>query len=890
MASNLKFRALLLGGFFLISNNLRASSMGGIGDGSSAIGTLPPAFYSLSGSYFYVAPYGRDTSVCGSLTEPCQTINYVDQNLLTNGSGAIVLLRGGIYYLPSVIAPTKSGNAGPPAQPIVYAAYPNEVPILTGARPLSGWTQSCSGAYAGVPNCWTTKVPAGFVDFDYLLYLPAGWPPTYVASAISRRGESMNPVTNPALGPYNSNAGVPGSCTPTCTTEVMVDGQILNAPSLYNANDIKYYNFNEWDVDVLRVDSATYSIGTNTTTLIFKGPASVHPGNQVFVENGVNNRYLIVNSRDYFISKPTPGTFYIDCGTIAASPGACIGQGTNSNGQAIIGGSSTNDRATVYYIAQNGEHPDTDLILAPQLPQLVADAPTTGSYNGAGVNYLKYQGLTFIGDNFVTPLVGYPSISGQPTIPAALSFVNTTGVVVDSTVIAHTSGWGLEFTNNCSPSQPQPPTCSNTVSAPSNANSLTNSALYDIGASGLRLGRYPPQPDDQAGGNSQSNATNNTTVSNNIFYGTGRIYPNGEDGCIWIGSSWNNDIEHNECGDSYGGGIAVGPGVGFTKAFEFNNVVKFNNFHDLGAGVISDFGCVHFATGAGAAVSSMGDSFQNNICSNITHTPHDLGNGGTGIYIDNNSENVNASYNLVYRASGALFFNNASSPACSLTSGGGFTGCNNLVSNNIFAFSGQGPIKRGSVGGVGDAFQDFTFQQNVVYFGASQQTSSGPQWLPPPGNTSFGSWDCDIDPTQPTFLKPCTRYFNFASNGYYSRSLALSVPIFVTVNTKNTRSLSTWNGLGAWQTTTGTTANYPGEDEAAGGGNAVYADPQFVGPNYAVNDFHFQSTAPGSVANTINFSVASFANTYTAGRNNALIFPPPVAPTFPLQLLSPFQF
>ena len=336
----------------------------------------------------------------------------------------------------------------------------------------------------------------------------------------------------------------------------------------------------------------------------------------------------------------------------------------------------------------------------------------------SGTNYLTFQGLTFVGDNFTTTSGGYTSRDGQPYITAAVSFVNTQGIAITYSTIAHTSGWGLEFTNNCTPYQTA---CSPTTMTNVSANNiLTNSALYDIGASGLRLGRYLPNADDSIS-NSTTNATHGTVVSNNIFYGTGRIYPNGEDGCIWIGSSWGNTIQNNECVDSYGGGVAVGPSVIFTTDFEFGNTIQFNKFHEIGEGVISDFGCVHFATGGGLNVPgyTMGDKFNNNICANITHNLYDGGNGGTGIYIDNNSQNVTAAYNLVYRTSGALFFNNTS-PNC-------VGSCNNNVLNNIVALSHQGSIKRG--GNPAGGSQDFTFQQNVVYFGQYSKTSDGPQWL-----------------------------------------------------------------------------------------------------------------------------------------------------------------
>ena len=378
-------------------------------------------------------------------------------------------------------------------------------------------------------------------------------------------------------------------------------------------------------------------------------------------------------------------------------------------------------------------------------------------------------------------------------------------------------------------------------------------------------------------------------MTNNLFYGLGRVYPNGEDGCVWIGSAHDNSVTSNECSDSYGGGIAVGPNPGVTNDYEYNNTITLNNIHDIGEGVISDFGCVHFANFGGSVHSNLGDLFKYNICRDITHdvpgaanaNVGDVANGGTGIYIDNNSQNVTAMDNLVYRTSGALFFNNGS-PNCNQTSSG-IPSCKNNVQSNILAYSLQGPIKRGTDTGSGDTLQDFTFQNNIIYFGANQMTSSGPQWLGNATNSDF--WDCGISnlSTPP----PCTSYFNFLSNGYYSPSLTFNLPAFVTVNVvSSSRTLQYWYGLPQWQTTAD---NLPGEDQSSGG-MAVYANPNFTDPSYIGNNFQFQNN---SVPTTIGFDLTNFTNyTYNAGRTTIplLLVPARVAPTFPLTLPSPVQF
>ena len=79
--------------------------------------------------------------------------------------GAItVLVRGGTYYLKEtlVLDPEDSGTRG---QPITYAAYPGEVPTLSGGSQIRcEWTPYRDG----IVQCFLPEVVAGQLDFDQL--------------------------------------------------------------------------------------------------------------------------------------------------------------------------------------------------------------------------------------------------------------------------------------------------------------------------------------------------------------------------------------------------------------------------------------------------------------------------------------------------------------------------------------------------------------------------------------------------------------------------------------------------------------------------------------------------------------------------------------------------
>jgi hypothetical protein len=788
---------------------------------------LTQATVSLNAKTLFLDPGGTDSGNCQ--VNACRTINYAQQqNLL---AGDIVKLGTGTYLLTSPIVLSVSGTA---PQPITYTAYNGSKPVFTGAKQITTWTLStnCDGAgpNLGTLKCYSASV-AGFTNFDYLIY---NLQTLSLADAVLTNARRTQSVNTPAS--YNTNAGLPGGCNP-CYDKVLVNTSELPVGGLvHNLADVKYYNFSNWNVDLLRLLSSTPN--GNTTQLQFSGAANAFAG------VSPQGRYLIVNALEFFQSSPQAGTFYVDCG---ATP--CSGQTSLPAG------------STIYYVATNSnEHPNTDKIFAPQItPLLTAN----------GVKYVKFSGVYFVGDNFVTPSGTYPnggytSNTGQPNAPAAVSFVNTSGVTLDSSVIAQTSGWGLEFTNTSVQTCPNDPTNLN--------NALTKSVLYDIGTSGVRIGRFPP--DSQDTGNCDKQATSNTTVDNNLFKGMGRNYPGGEAGCVWIGSSHHNTITNNECADSYGGGIAVGPAVSFAATFEHDNTVSHNLWHDLGEGVIVDFGCVHFANRGGASLQgSNGDTFKNNVCHDITHAVKDTGNGGIGIYIDNFSQHVHVNYNLVYRASGALYFHNQS------TQNGqnlcGSSTCDNTVFNNVFAYAGytpgfsagQGAIKRGG----NDLFLDFTFKHNIVYYDIGGE--AGPQWVD--SNTPH-AWDCanGVD---------CTAYFNFLSNGYWNPNLTF--PTFYT-----TTPFATYTSLMTWQA-----SQHPHEDQADGTGHSTYGTPAFTNPGLPAcggNDDYTFANNTLTTAIAFDTSAAGFGSTYSAGRGASATLCtaqgscPTVTATFPLQLIT----
>jgi|GEM_PF-3594802 len=97
-----------------------------------------------STTFYYVSPTGEDNND-GSENSPFKTIEKARDTIRAlNGNipdgGITVYLRGGEYPVSSTIefTPADSGKSG---KPIVYKAYNDETPIITGGVELDNWTK-----------------------------------------------------------------------------------------------------------------------------------------------------------------------------------------------------------------------------------------------------------------------------------------------------------------------------------------------------------------------------------------------------------------------------------------------------------------------------------------------------------------------------------------------------------------------------------------------------------------------------------------------------------------------------------------------------------------------------------------------------------------------------
>jgi len=246
---------------------------------------------------------------------------------------------------------------------------------------------------------------------------------------------------------------------------------------------------------------------------------------------------------------------------------------------------------------------------------------------------LHFDGLTFSHNEWVP---GREARKGAAQAawraPGALSFRGAHHCSVGNCVVTHVGSYGIE------------------VSEGSSDVEIAGNKIAELAAGGVKVWH----------------GSRRVTITDNEIADGGHRWRQAVG--VLIGKCSGNKVLHNHIHDFDYTGVSVGWTWGYAESDAYGNIIEHNHIHHIGRGALSDLGGIY----------TLGVSPGTRLRFNLIHDIESRGYGGWGIYTDEGSSDILIENNIVYRTKTQSFHQHY--------------GRNNIVRNNIFAFSGEGGL------------------------------------------------------------------------------------------------------------------------------------------------------------------------------------------------------